>query len=689
MASPDAVTMPAWPAASLRGKISSSRWETAVNAFAHQLESNLTINDAKQLSKNTVYFLRGYLNDEASERLRQLDSELPPGSPAEFILRKRAFDALRRIATAPGSVDLAMLMDAAVVYEGGNHAAMVSFAEAALDTNPTLAGTLNAQMVPAFGSMLQQPNIPIALLLKFSICLVRLLGCGASITDALSTNQLILAIAKAYNSIHLSSADEEQVMQTKANLMDSFRTLLYHRTSASRHQRTKREELYELLFLLNDAAPSSSNTQPAAASSSRAVLLQAPILAVYESTYGLSETLSGMGPEDDATREYMMQTLKGLRIPGLGNTAQAPRPPAATTNGTSRTGDAKGKSKAAVTSDDGSELELKVTQVLDILPDESPERIRACLRYPKFGGSVESVVAALLEGNVPEEAMSLTEPDAKDRGQEQEAFPLLEKRRNVFDDAPLDFSKLRIGKTRDNADGLLRDRTHLDAIKADILRRVQEMSEDEDEEADAKGGKIVAFEEELDDGMEPSSAVKVTNDGEESEEGDDDEAGEPQQAKKVDVETVLEQTYIRDPKLFDRDAATRRTKQRADLRAQTGWSDEQLEGWRIMLERNPRKDRILQKHEFSGNRPLVSEDEGQSSSAPASDREGQGAGRGRGGGRGHGGGGGGRGRGGEGRGGGNPARERAWKDKNKARQGNHDRKRGHDKKMARAAGPPV
>jgi len=53
----------------------------------------------------------------------------------------------------------------------------------------------------------------------------------------------------------------------------------------------------------------------------------------------------------------------------------------------------------------------------------------------------------------------------------------------------------------------------------------------------------------------------------------------------------------------------------------------------------------------------------------------------------------GRGRGGRGRGGrggGNggdtTARDRAWKDKNKTHRGNHDRKRGHDKKMARAGG---
>jgi activating signal cointegrator complex subunit 2 len=52
------------------------------------------------------------------------------------------------------------------------------------------------------------------------------------------------------------------------------------------------------------------------------------------------------------------------------------------------------------------------------------------------------------------------------------------------------------------------------------------------------------------------------------------------------VETILELAYIKDPKIFDRDNKTRKSKAREDLRKATGWVDEQLEGWRIMLDRN-------------------------------------------------------------------------------------------------------
>ena len=40
--------------------------------------------------------------------------------------------------------------------------------------------------------------------------------------------------------------------------------------------------------------------------------------------------------------------------------------------------------------------------------------------------------------------------------------------------------------------------------------------------------------------------------------------------------------------MFERDGQTRRSKARADLKAQTGWGDEQIEGWKIMLERDVR-----------------------------------------------------------------------------------------------------
>lgn len=99
---------------------------------------------------------------------------------------------------------------------------------------------------------------------------------------------------------------------------------------------------------------------------------------------------------------------------------------------------------------------------------------------------------------------------------------------------------------------VLQDKSEIERIKADILRRVEELS-DEDEESDEEG-----YDE--DDIVK----VKLGGDGEES----DEEAGERQEAR--DVETILELSYIADPKQFDRDAQTRRSQGRVKLRAQTG-----------------------------------------------------------------------------------------------------------------------
>jgi len=265
-----------------------------------------------------------------------------------------------------------------------------------------------------------------------------------------------------------------------------------------------------------------------------------------------------------------------------------------------------------------------------------------------------------------------------------------EERRNVFDDEVMDLGRVRMGKKDgQNQATVLQDRSFIEKMKADILRRAEEIEqeEEEDEEEELSQGhasktRILAYEDEADS---VSSEVPVVADGEDSnaDGGEEDEDEEEEEIPPPSPETICELAYIRDPKLFERDAQTRRSKARADLKAQTGWTDEQLEGWKIMLERNPKKDKILQKHEFAGNRNANLNVDLRAGGSSVPPPRGGGGSRGRGGrGRGSRGG-----RGAGGGGGGDTAHDRAWKDKNKASRGNHNRKRGHDKKMARAGGP--
>lgn len=129
----------------------------------------------------------------------------------------------------------------------------------------------------------------------------------------------------------------------------------------------------------------------------------------------------------------------------------------------------------------------------------------------------------------------------------------------------------------------------MEQMKADILRRAEAISDDEDEDRPHNASRYVAFEEELDE--DGGGAVKV-RDGDESElDGPDmDEDVEETevgvcaclfgskgslmgcngQDARMKPETILELAYLQDPKQFERDGQTRRSKARADLKAQTG-----------------------------------------------------------------------------------------------------------------------
>lgn len=89
-------------------------------------------------------------------------------------------------------------------------------------------------------------------------------------------------------------------------------------------------------------------------------------------------------------------------------------------------------------------LDLAVTQVLDIFPDEDRDFVRAALRDPSINGNAETLIATLLEGPLPPALAALKGRTAQPR---PHSPPKIE-RRNIFDDQEMDFSKLQIGKDR-------------------------------------------------------------------------------------------------------------------------------------------------------------------------------------------------------------------------------------------------
>lgn len=271
-----------------------------------------------------------------------------------------------------------------------------------------------------------------------------------------------------------------------------------------------------------------------------------------------------------------------------------------------------------------------------------------------------------------------------------------------------------------------------DHLRASILRLVESQAEEAEAQAAAlREGHV--YDDVDDDGI---PVVRVRGDGEES--GDEDESGDkvvvhnlllslgwaklmsrgqsrrssdPTKTYHVDQQTKLELAYLADPKVFDRDSGTRRGEARRKLKEVTGMDDAQLEGWRVMLDRNvrpclilyvqgpnaeeratfliqPHKEAILARHQFTPNSNYLAptprdRSEAESSGGPIRGGGGNRGGRGGGDG-GRGGGSGGRGGGGGGgRGGGSEGGRGRGQNKGSRGHSNAARTRGHDKKMSR------
>ncbi|KAI9901977.1 hypothetical protein N3K66_003794 [Trichothecium roseum] len=323
-----------------------------------------------------------------------------------------------------------------------------------------------------------------------------------------------------------------------------------------------------------------------------------------------------------------------------------------------------------------------ITQVQDLFPDLGAGFITKCL--DEYGDDVEQVVANLLSDSLPphlsgadrsEPLITNTASQSKTDLAPHSTPPLIPTRRNIYDDddfdrLSMDVSKLSFGKRPvKNADQMLADKSAAPG-KAAILSALAAFDSDDDERDDTY------------DAADVGGTVDGSN-----QEADGVSDGNEQ---------VLYRAYQMDEKVFERDATTRRGPARARLRDETGMTDETIEGWAVMLARNPQQKRRLEaKYAFSGEQAQIERTSWRASTgsgAEESDPDGGASRGGRGGGRGRGRG---RGRGGQGRGGnvagptGDKDTEaaRRRKEANKGSRANHNRREGRARKMARGFGP--
>ena len=278
-------------------------------------------------------------------------------------------------------------------------------------------------------------------------------------------------------------------IETKVALIDSFHiifsTLLNDLASAPTGPRlaVEADRTFEIVFALLERPTSASPASDTALTP----FLNQSLLEDYQHCYEASKTLASAlehAAERDGRLDLLESMLKpfepssglqkrdagALKIllrssgvhPGIDNlgtrtqshqnisTDQA----TSTISPVTRTKN-KGKGRAAPspTAVSDPDLDVKVTQVLDIFPDMSLNYIRLLLSHDMYSGDPEKVIEALLEGTAmneeeledglgTSERMLSVQASMQEKADEYD----LSRRKNVFDNEVLDVSRLRVGK---------------------------------------------------------------------------------------------------------------------------------------------------------------------------------------------------------------------------------------------------
>jgi activating signal cointegrator complex subunit 2 len=267
----------------------------------------------------------------------------------------------------------------------------------------------------------------------------------------------------------------------------------------------------------------------------------------------------------------------------------------------------KGRAKDAVVDGeipDAHKISL-ITQILDLFPDLGSGYVLRLLEF--YAENVEAVIGHLLENSLPPEFQRLDKteqlpgvsqnviihetvlPRATPPPVPDSAFT----RRNVFDDDIVELARsgnakhrLHFGRADPDltADAILADRSQHAINKAAILSALVTFDLDDDERDDTYDIADVG-------GMVDTTAPA----GIEADVPEDIIRQRRAQEEADQVEITLFRLYKAAPGQFARDSATRRSQPREFLKRETGMTDEAIEGWAVMLARDPKRESKLER----------------------------------------------------------------------------------------------
>ena len=485
--------LPLYPSIQGRKDFSPSQLAQFHSNLSSALAQVIALPPATRDTPSTRAFVSSYASDAAQQTLETLIWKDTQPVKHDDRLRQRVLLLAEKVAPSAPGLELRTLLDLCVAFPT-KVTRLRSILSAALDGTPDLPATFASEVVPAFTSQLS-PSRSSGLygLRKAARCLTSLLRPGPPhlVRPFAHSREFIVALARAYDDglaaisrsyggIRIDIAnreldDWERIwLDTKVDIVDAFHLIVTTMvrdisTASGTELAVEADRFSGVVFALLAIAPQSAAVGPADV----VPFLNRPLVADYQYAYDLSRTLSSAlrhASRDDT--ELLESTLRSLDVERSGGDAKDPGAlklilrssgiaPGASNNAIPNPQPVsnKGKAKATVpesTPPHDADLDLQVTQVLDIFPDHSPEYIRKLLTHPSFPfrGNAERVIEALLEGTAPsEDALG----DVVARGFSV-IVPTVDapiERRNVFDQEIMDLNRVHIGKKMYDIEGLL------------------------------------------------------------------------------------------------------------------------------------------------------------------------------------------------------------------------------------------
>lgn len=491
-------SLPPYPSKNAQKTLPRSQLSTLNQKIAHGLAQVLDLPPHKRDDQSCRGFVASYAQDTAYQTLEALiwgkSDDLDPGkwTKDEKLIRQRTLLLAERLAAKKvsnsASLDLQTLLDLSIAFYPTHPSRIRALFSTALATTPSLRFAVEMETVPAFTQLFsssdEATNTGLYALRKAAQCLKSfIVASPPAFTRSFALNkEFVVALADVYHrglsSLAVSygftgseddpnGQDQKTFVETKVALMDSFHAMIKDGmvdVVVSGESNGVIQEVLEVLLLLANLPTAPSTQLPSHTTSVGSIpFLNRSLLEDYDDAYDFTKTLTSVlrkGGHDDARLDQFEAHIRSVRAAGgnerqpgaLRVLLQSPEAPLLRI-------DHKGKGRADPDRvdtpppvDTSNDLDLKVTQVLDILPDTPLEYVRALLQHPDypFKGDPERVIGALLEGTTPpiEDLNRTTTEPPQPRKPAQEQFEYTQGRKNIFDGQEMDLAHVHIGKKR-------------------------------------------------------------------------------------------------------------------------------------------------------------------------------------------------------------------------------------------------